>query len=262
MASLQHTITRVGADITSLQEMKTTTELRCSAVKSANVYRHASSHNQAGMSNLHLGMGGGRRQYEMVILSSASAVSFRVLAVMRKKTIYEMRKLLRLHGTYCTNALDVLFIHNGNRAKVNEWKKMCSRNGYSIVHGLHNDTTGSGRGAAALLMKMSTFNLTEKDLETQPSPGGRIAHKKVLWKDMILNPVSIYVPVNADERITFRKQQIFNHKKSTRFNNRRGLQLRAVENPIFDVVKINDGTLGTYQNQHARPIKAIMRKKQ
>ena len=133
---------------------------------------------------------------------------------------------------------------------------------YSIIHGLHNDTTGSGRGAAALLMKMSTFNLTEKDLETQPSPGGRIAHKKVLWKDMILNPVSIYVPVNADERITFRKQQIFNHKKSTRFNNRRGLQLRAVENPIFDVVKINEGTLGTYQNQHARPIKAIMRKKQ
>ena len=140
-----------------------------------------------------------------------------------------MRKLLRLHGTYCTNALDVLFIHNGNRAKVNEWKKMCSRNGYSIVHGLHNDTTGSGRGAAALLMKMSTFNLTEKDSETQPSPGGRIAHKKVLWKDMILNPVSIYVPVNADERITFRKQQIFNHKNSTRFNNRRGFQLRAGE---------------------------------
>ena len=85
MASQQHTITRVGADITSLQEMKTTTELRCSAVNSANVYRHASSHNQAGMSNLHLGMGGGRRQYEMVILSSASAVSFRV-AVMREKS--------------------------------------------------------------------------------------------------------------------------------------------------------------------------------
>ena len=85
MASLQHTITRVGAEITSLQEMKTTTELRCSAVKSANVYRHASSHNQAGMSNIHPGMGGGRRLYEMVILSSASAVSLRV-AVIREKS--------------------------------------------------------------------------------------------------------------------------------------------------------------------------------
>jgi exonuclease III len=103
------------------------------------------------------------------------------------------------------NSLDVLFIqeHNGDRAKVSEWKALCERSGYSIVHGIHNDTTGSGRGAAARIVKMSTFNLTEKDSETQPSQGGRIAHKKVLWKDMILNLVSIYVPVNADEKKNF-----------------------------------------------------------
>ena len=97
---------------------------------------------------------------------------------------------------------------------MSEWKALCERSGYSIVHGIHNDTTGSDRGAAALIIRMSiTFNLTEKDSETQPSHGGRIAHKKELWKDMILNLVSIYVAVNADERRTFLKQQMYNHRK-------------------------------------------------
>ena len=127
----------------------------------------------------------------------------------------KMRKLLKWAWAHI-NSLDVLFIqeHNGDRAKVSEWKALCERNGYSIIHGIHNDTTGSGRGAAALIIKMSTFNLTEKDSETQPSQGGRIAHKKVLWKDMVLNLVSIYVLVNADERRTFLKQQMCNHRKN------------------------------------------------
>ena len=86
---------------------------------------------------------------------------------------------------------------------MSEWKALCERSGYSIVHGIHNDTTGAGRGAAALIVKRSTFNLTEADSETQPSVGGRIAHKKVLWKGMILNLVSIYVPVNAHEKKNF-----------------------------------------------------------
>ena len=158
------------------------------------------------------------------------------------------------------NSLDVLFIqeHNGDRAKVSEWKALCERNGYSIIHGIHNDTTGSGRGAAALIIKMSTFNLTEKDSETQPSQGGRIAHKKVLWKDMILNLVSIYVPVNADERRTFLKQQMFNHRKIPT-GSIIGGDFNCVENPIFDVIKENGGT---YQNKHAGLMKTVMRKKQ
>ena len=86
----------------------------------------------------------------------------------------KMRKLPKwAHIT----SLDVLFIqeHNGDRAQVSEWKALCERSGYSIVHGIHNDTTGSGRGAAAPIKKMSiTFNLTEKDSETQPSQGGII----------------------------------------------------------------------------------------
>ena len=169
-----------------------------------------------------------------------------------------MRNLLT--WAHKNSLIDVLFIqeHNGNRDKVNEWKAMCERSGYSIVHGLHNDTTGSGRGAAALLTKMSTFNLTEADSETQPSVGGRIAHKKVLWKNMILNLVSIYVPVNADERRDFLKQQMFNYRKIPA-GSIIGGDFNCVENPIFDVVKENGGT---YQNKHAGLMKTVMRKKQ
>ena len=81
-----------------------------------------------------------------------------------------MRKLQRCAQLHIQ--MHVLFIqeNNGNRAKVNEWKDMCERNGYSIVHGLHNNTSGSGRGAAALLMKMSTFNLTEKEIRDTAKP--------------------------------------------------------------------------------------------
>ena len=169
--------------------------------------------------------------------------------------IHKMRTLLKWAHK---NSLDVLFIqeHNGNRDKVSEWKALCERSGYSIVHGLHNDTTGSGRGAAALLTKMSTFNLTEADSVTQPSPGGRIAHQKVLWKDTILNLVSIYVPVSAEERRTFLRQQMYNHtEKFHRVNNRRRLQLRG--KPDIRCCKKNGGT---YQNQHAGLMKTVMRK--
>ena len=75
-----NTLTGIEANITSLLGMKTTTELcrqKCRRIQ-------ASSHNQAGI--YIRGLGGGRRQYGMVILSSASAVSFRV-AVIKKKTI-------------------------------------------------------------------------------------------------------------------------------------------------------------------------------
>ena len=186
--------------------------------------------------------------------------TFNVRGLKGKEDGTHTDKMRNLLAWAYKNSLDVLFIqeHNGNRDKVSEWKAMCERSGYSIVHGLHNDTTGSGRGAAALLTKMSTFNLTEADSETQPSVGGRIAHKKVLWKDMILNLVSIYVPVNADERRDFLKQQMFNHRKIPA-GSIIGGDFNCVENPIFDVVKENGGT---YQNKHAGLMKTVMRKKQ
>ena len=64
-----NTLTRIEADITSLLGMNITTEL-C---------HQKCRRTQASISHNHAGMGGGRRQYGMGILSiSASAVSFRV----------------------------------------------------------------------------------------------------------------------------------------------------------------------------------------
>ena len=74
---------------------------------------------------------------------------------------------------------------------------------------------------------------------------------------MILNLVSIYVPVNADERRDFLKQQMFNHRKISA-GSIIGGDFNCVENPIFDVVKENGGT---YQNKHAGLMKTVMRKK-
>lgn len=59
---------------------------------------------------------------------------------------------------------------------------------------------------------------------------------------MILNLVSIYVPVNAEERRTFLKQQMFNHRKNPPGSIILGGDFNCVENPIFDVVKKNGGT--------------------
>ena len=67
-------LTQVGADIPiSLLGMKTPTEL----CRQKGRRIQASSHNPAGMYIRGLGLGGGGREYvyEMVILSSASAVS-------------------------------------------------------------------------------------------------------------------------------------------------------------------------------------------
>ena len=75
---------------------------------------------------------------------------------------------------------------------------------------------------------------------------------------MVLNLVSIYVLVNADESRTFLKQQMFNHRKNSP-GSIIGGDINCVEHPIFDVVKTNGGT---YQNQHAGLIKLVVRKKQ
>jgi len=97
---VSYTLTRVGADITSSLGMKTTPELCRQKCR----YIQASSHNQAG---IYIGeLGGGRRQYEMVILSSASTVSFRVaVMVIREKAIYILPNSDRLIENMCENVV-------------------------------------------------------------------------------------------------------------------------------------------------------------
>ena len=73
-SKLQHALTRVGADITSSLGMKTTAKL-CQQKRRR---IQACSHNRAGIVIYIMGVGGGRRQREAVILYSASAVNYRV----------------------------------------------------------------------------------------------------------------------------------------------------------------------------------------
>jgi len=51
---------------------------------------------------------------------------------------------------------------------------------------------------------------------------------------MILNLVSVCVPVNADENRTFLKQQMYNHR-GIPLGSIIGGDFKCVENPIFDV---------------------------
>ena len=84
-----HTLTRVGADITSSLVMKTTTEL----CRQKRRRIQACSHNRAGIVIYIMGVGGGRRQRETVILCiSASAVSYRVAVIRKKRDIIVKRK--------------------------------------------------------------------------------------------------------------------------------------------------------------------------
>ena len=57
-----------------------------------------------------------------------------------------------------------------------------------------------------MLLRMSTFDLTENDSETQESFEGRITSRKVIWKAMILPLVSMYVPVHPADRKKFLKE--------------------------------------------------------
>ena len=54
--------------------------------------------------------------------------------------------------------------------------------GYCVIHGIHKLISGirASRGATARLLRMSTFELTENDSETQESLEGRITCKKVI----------------------------------------------------------------------------------
>ena len=97
-------------------------------------------------------------------------------------------------------ALDVIFIqeHNLGVGRHKRWRDLCRRFGFCVIqHGVHalkNDrAVRAQRGATAMLLRMSTFDLTENDSETQESFEDRITCRKVVWQDMILPLVSMYL---------------------------------------------------------------------
>ena len=83
------------------------------------------------------------------------------------------------------------------------------------------------------------------------------ACKKVIWKDMILPLVSMYVPVNPADRKTFLKK-ISNNKRSIPPGAIIGGDFNCVENITFDTLK-EDG--GIYQNHHGGVVTTMMRRK-
>ena len=109
-------------------------------------------------------------------------------------------------------ALDVIFIqeHNLGVGKHKKWRDLSRRFGFCVIHGIHalkeDRVVRARRGATALLLRMSTFDLTENDSEIQESFEGRITSRKVIWKDMILPLVSMYVPVHPADRKKFLKE--------------------------------------------------------
>ena len=105
---------------------------------------------------------------------------------------------------------------------------------------------------------MSTFDLTENDSEIQESFEGRITSRKVIWKDMILPLVSMYVPVHpADSRKKF-LNKIKNSNRSIPQGAIVGGDFNCVENITFDTLKEDEGT---YQNHHGGLVTTMMRRK-
>ena len=177
---------------------------------------------------------------------------------LNEKGLQKMRDLMKWANE---KTLDVIFIqeHNLGINKHTKWRNVCRQHGYCIIHGIHTKKADMAvrahRGATALLLKMSTFKLTEHDSETQESTEGRLTCKKVIWKDMILPLVSMYVPVNPVDRKTFLKK-ISNNKRTIPPGAIIGGDFNCVENITFDTLK-EDG--GIYQNHHGGVVTTMMR---
>jgi exonuclease III len=96
--------------------------------------------------------------------------------------------------------LDILCIqeHNAGATKLKEWKRIAHANGLCIRLGTRRETTA--RGGAALIAKMSTFDMCEKDSGRQRELEGGIATLKCNWQNQKLQFVSLYVPSQEQDR--------------------------------------------------------------
>ena len=103
----------------------------------------------------------------------------------------EGQKMQSLLNWANAKALDVIFIqeHNLGVGRHKKWRDFSRRSGFCVIHGIQalkeDRVVRARRGATALLLRMSTFDLTENDSEIQESFEGRITSRKVIWKDMI-----------------------------------------------------------------------------
>ena len=67
-------------------------------------------------------------------------------------------------------ALDVIFIqeHNLGVGRHKRWRDLCRRFGFCVIHGIHalkkDRAVRAQRGAKAMLLRMSTFDLTPQKM--------------------------------------------------------------------------------------------------
>ena len=101
--------------------------------------------------------------------------------------------------------------------------------------------TGNGRESAQRshgITKTNEYLWTGvNDSETQESPEGRILIKKIVWKDMMLPLVSMFVPVQPTERKKILKKMIINDIRIIPPGAIIGGDFNRVENTTFDVKK-------------------------
>ena len=142
--------------------------------------------------------------------------------------------------------LDILCIqeHNAGADKLKEWKRIAHANGLCIRLGTRRETTA--RGGAALIAKMSTFNLGEKDSGRQRELEGGIATLRCDWRNQKFQFVSLYVPSQEQDRklyLTRLKRSGVITKNSIVLGD-----FNCVENTMLDVKYSQDRENNNYTN--------------
>ena len=153
--------------------------------------------------------------------------------------------------------LDVLCLqeHNAGGAKVKEWQRIAHANGYCIRIGTKGDS--KTRGGAAMIVKMSTFNLTEKDSGRHRELDGGYAKLACTWQEHKIDLISLYVPSQEQDR----KAYLTKLKRSGAISKNSIVlgDFNCVENTLLDV-RYPEGANNKYANQHSGLLMHVMAK--
>ena len=155
------------------------------------------------------------------------------------------------------NELDILCIqeHNAGHAKGKEWIRIARANGYCLKIGTRGEV--STRGGAAILARMTTFDLSEKDAGRCKELEGGMASIICKWQGHTTKFVSLYVPSQADDRklyLTRLKRAGSISKNSIVLGD-----FNCVENTTLDVLYQEDNG-SKYANHHAGLLMHVMSK--
>ena len=153
--------------------------------------------------------------------------------------------------------LDVLCVqeHNAGSSKMKEWQRIAHANGYCIRLGTKGDKRT--RGGAALIAKMSTLALTEKDSGKHRDLDGGYVKLACAWQQHKIDFVSLYVPSQEQDR----KSYLTKLKRSGAISKNSIVlgDFNCVENTLLDV-RYPEGSNSKYANQHSGLLMHVMAK--